>query len=697
MINAFKILIMRKAGLLSVLLLFVFQLNVFGQTDEQKNSIIEQRIEQIAGSLDEGVELDYTTLFEDLLYYYEHPLNLNNANVDELRELYLLDDIQINNLLSHINKFGLLRSVFELQAVEGFDLATIRDLEPFVTVTPNSGMKGISFKTILKEGTSDLFLRYKRNIEKPAGFLPDPITGKPDFAGTPNYMYSRYRFMFRKNISVGFTMENDPGESLKRGPDFVSAHAMFAGNGLVRKAIAGDYQVLFGQGLTYWNGLGFGKSPFVLNVKKNALGLRPYTSVQEGNYLRGGAITLGVKNVELTTFYSQKRVDANIVLQQDTSLVNDDEAIASSISISGLHRTEGEIADKGSLGETVYGGNLRYNTRALAIGFTAVHTQFEQPLQPAISPYEVNRFTGKSNTNIGIDYQAVLGNINFFGETSRSANGGFATLNGMVASLHPALSVSLVQRHFQSEYQALKVNVFGENNTTANNESGIFAGIQANLNNKWTMTGYADLVRYPWLRFRVDAPSNFMDHLIQFNYKPDRKHEFYIRYRNRTNAQNTDYDVIITHPVTYRQQNIRLHGVYQVHPNVQMKTRAEWTTWEKEGNKQKGVLVYQDVIYKKLGSPFTISLRYALFDTEGWNTKLYAYESDVLYAFSIPPYYGKGSRFYAMVKYDITRKIDLWVRYGTWIYTDRKVISSGNSEIVGDQKSDVHIQLRVRF
>ncbi len=698
MINAFKILTIRKAGLLIVLLIFVFQLNVFGQTDEQKNSIIEQRIEQIAGSLDEGVELDYTTLFEDLLYYYEHPLNLNNANVDELRELYLLDDIQINNLLSHINKFGLLRSVFELQAVEGFDLATIRDLEPFVTVTPNSGMKGISFKTILKEGTNDLFLRYKRNIEKAAGFLPDPTTGKPDFAGTPNYMYSRYRFMFRKNISVGFTMENDPGESLKRGPDFVSAHAMFAGDGLVRKAIAGDYQVLFGQGLTYWNGLGFGKSPFVLNVKKNALGLRPYTSVQEGNYLRGGAITLGVKKVELTTFYSQKRIDANVIEQQDTSYLEiDDFAIASSLIISGLHRTEKEIADKGSLGETVFGGNLRYNTRMFAVGFTGVHTKFDQSIFPSISPYEINKFTGKTNTNIGLDYQGVLGNINFFGETSRSANGGFATLNGLVASLHPNLSVSLVQRHFQPEYQALKVNVFGENNITANNESGIFAGIQANLNSKWTMTGYADLVRYPWLRFRVDAPSNFMDHLIQFNYKPDRKHEFYIRYRNRTNAQNTDYDVIITHPVTYRQQNIRLHGVYQVHPNVQMKTRAEWTTWEKEGNKQKGVLVYQDMIYKKLGSPYTISLRYALFDTDSWNTKLYAYESDVLYAFSIPPYYGKGSRFYAMVKYDVTRKIDLWVRYGTWIYTDRKVISSGLSEILGIQKSDVHIQLRVRF
>lgn len=671
--------------------------SLLSQTEEQRNNLIEQRLEQIAGSLDEGVELDYTTLFEDLLYYFEHPLNLNNANVDELRELYLLSDMQINNLQAHIGKYGAMRSIFELQVIPGFDLATIKDIEPFVNVSPNSGLSGISAKTIFKEGTNDLFLRYKRNIERQAGFIADPETGKPAFVGTPNYLYARYRFQFRKNLIAGFTVENDPGESLKNGPDFRSAHIMYASEGFLRKAIAGDFQVLFGQGLTFWNGLGFGKSPFVLNVKKNALGLRPYTSVQEGNYLRGGAITLGVKNLELTSFFSSRKVDANLVFSEDT-LVSDDESFASSISISGLHRTEGEIADKGSLDEMIYGGNLRFNTRAFSLGVTAVQTEFGKALQPNISLYEVNRFTGKSNTNIGLDYQAVIGNANFFGEVSHSANGGWATLNGLVASLSNSLSFSLVQRYFQPEYQALRVNVFGENNTTANNESGIFAGIQATLSSKWTLTAYSDLVRYPWLRFRVDAPSNFMDHLIQFNYKPDRKHEFYFRYRNRTNEQNSaEEDLVIAYPVAFRQQNFRVHGAYQVHPNVQMKTRAEWTTWEKQDLKQKGVLVYQDVIFKKLGSPITFTLRYALFDTDDWNTKLYAYESDVLYAFSIPPYYGKGSRFYAMIKWDVTRKIDLWIRYGTWIYTDRNVISSGNNQIVGYKRSDVHIQMRLRF
>ncbi|MFM9984573.1 MAG: ComEA family DNA-binding protein [Flavobacteriales bacterium] len=667
------------------------------QTEEQKNSIIEQRIEQIAGSLDEGVELDYTTLFEYLMYCFEHPLNINTADVDELRELFMLSDLQINALSTHIKRYGKLKSIYELQAVNGFDLATIRDIEPFVTVIEGSGLSGVSFKTIMKEGTHDMFFRYKRILEDQAGFVKDPETGKAPFLGSPDYLYTRYRFQFRKNLIAGFTMEKDPGETFDNGPDFTSFHVMYAGNGLVRKALAGDYQILFGQGLTFWNGLGFGKSPYILNVKKNALGVRPYTSVQEGNFLRGGAVTLGVKNFELTSFYSFRKVDANLVFAIDT-IATDDDSYATSINISGLHRTESELADKGSMEETIYGGNLRYNTRSFSAGFTAVRTQFGSPLLPSISLYEINRFTGDHNLNMGFDYQAVIRNFNVFGEFSRSENGGMASVNGLVSALHPALSVSLVHRYFQPEYQALRVNVFGENNTTANNEHALFAGAQATLNSRWTLTAYSDLVRYPWLRFRVDAPSDYADHLVQLNYKPDRKHEFYLRYRSRNNVQNSDRDDLdITYPVDMHQQNFRLHGSYQAHPNVVLKTRAEWLIWDKEAVKERGFLVYQDLQFKKLSSPVTFTMRYAIFDSPNWNSRIYAYENDVLYAFSIPAYYGRGSRFYAMIKWDVTRKIDLWVRYGTFIYNDRNVLSSGTSEILGNRKSDVHIQIRLRM
>ena len=193
------------------------------------------------------------------------------------------------------------------------------------------------------------------------------------------------------------------------------------------------------------------------------------------------------------------------------------------------------------------------------------------------------RFSGSQNTTVGADYQAVLGNANFFGEAARSANGGFSMINGLVAALHPSLTFSAVWRYFGKDFQNTKANVFGENSLTAANERGLYTGVQANLSSKITLTAYADLVRYPWLRYRVDGPSVATDYLAQLNYKPDKKNEIYLRYRRRENVLNSSFeDAIITAPAATLQENWRINGSYQVHPNVQLRSRAEWslfTTW----------------------------------------------------------------------------------------------------------------------
>ena len=51
----------------------------------------------------------------------------------------------------------------------------------------------------------------------------------------------------------------------------------------------GDYQIMFGQGLTFWSGRAFGKSADVINIKKNPLGIKAYTSVDENLFMRGAA------------------------------------------------------------------------------------------------------------------------------------------------------------------------------------------------------------------------------------------------------------------------------------------------------------------------------------------------------------------------------------------------------------------------
>ncbi len=675
-----------------------FPISGYAQADEQKNLLIEQLIEDIASSLDEGQELDYTNLFEDLAYYYEHPINVNSARPEELRELFILTDIQIANLQRHIDRYGSLRSIYELQAVDDFDLPTIRKLAWFVTAQPVLRLENFQLSDFFKNASHDLFLRYKRNLQLQDGFIPDPATGVPDYAGSPDYLYTRYRLNYKKSFRAGFTLEKDAGETMQKGPDFYSAHAMYSGQTWLKQFVVGDYQALFGQGLTCWNGLAFGKSPFISNVKRNGIGLRPYSSVQETNFFRGAAATIGKKNIELTAFLSDKRIDGNASTASEDSLLTDDEFIVSSLPVGGLHRTDSEIANKNLVREQSFGGHARYSHRMFSFGATALHTRTNALLLPNTDLYAISRFSGSENSVIGADYQAVLGNANFFGEAARSANGGVSMLHGFVAALHPSLTLSAVWRFFGNEFQNNKANVFGENSLTASNERALYTGIQANLSNKFTLTAYADLIRYPWLRYRVDAPSVATDYLAQLNYKPDKKNEIYLRYRRRTNVLNTsNTEVIITYPSDVVQENWRINGSYQVHPNVQLRSRAEWSLYTKEGEQSRGFVIYQDLNYKRLGSRATFTLRYALMDCPDWNARIYAYENDVLYAFSILPYTGRGSRMYGMIKWDVARGVDLWVRYGAFLYNQTRVITEETASPNELIKSDIHLQLRLQF
>ena len=89
---------------LKVLFGFIFFMSVFingfTQQDRRKDAIdlIEKRIEFLLQSL-ESTELDLTSMFDDLYYLYENPLNLNEATRTDLEELMLLNDYQINQIL----------------------------------------------------------------------------------------------------------------------------------------------------------------------------------------------------------------------------------------------------------------------------------------------------------------------------------------------------------------------------------------------------------------------------------------------------------------------------------------------------------------------------------------------------------------------------------------------------------------------
>jgi hypothetical protein len=93
----------------------------------------------------------------------------------------------------------------------------------------------------------------------------------------------------------------------------------------------------------------------------------------------------------------------------------------------------------------------------------------------------------------------------------------------------------------------------------------------------------------------------------------------------------------------------------------------------------------------------SLNARFALFDTDSYNSKIYSYENDVLYYYRIPAYYNRGSRTYITARYKIKKGIDCWIRWSIWKYTNVDEISSGLNQINGNGKSEIRAQLRFQF
>ena len=690
----------------TTLLLSFFSLaNVsFSQVNPRNDNFLEKKIETLAENTSEDV--DYTNIFENLAFLQEHPLDLNSATSEQLEQLMMLTDFQIANLIRHRERFGKLLSVFELQAVEGYDLSLIYQMLPYIKVDRELNRLNISLKDMMRYATQEIFFRVSQNIEQQKGFSsisPEALESNPNarYLGSQQRLFTRYRYKYGNYFSAGFTAEKDAGEeffkgSQKQGFDFMTGHLAIQNIGKLKSLNIGDYQAQFGQGLTFWSGFAFGKTADAMNVKRSAQGLKPYTSVNENLFLRGIASTWRFGKMEATVFGSNKKINTNAATIDS---VSQDLQAFSNFNLSGFHRTPAELLDRGNIRESIAGTHLAYKKRSFQIGFTGVHYQYSAPLSRSDAPYNAFEFKGRQATNLGVDYNWIYRNFNFFGEFARSANGGLASTNGVIASLDPRLSFTFLYRNFARNYQTIYGATISEGARNIN-EKGAYIGIVAKPMKYVTVSAYFDRWQFPWLKYLVDAPAGGYDGLIQVNYTPSKTVDMYFRYRDRIRSRNIsgDDDLDIDYPIGQHQQNYRFDVSYKISPSFKLRNRVEFVSFNQPNHAtENGYVILQDIVYKPLSKPVTFSFRYALFDTDGYNSRVYAYESDVLYSFSIPAYYFKGTRTYLTVQYDLTRKIDIWFRYAQFYYTNRDSTGSGLTEVQGHRRSDFRVQMRLKF
>ncbi len=648
--------------------------------------------------------IDYTDLQEQLEYYYNNKLDLNKCSQKELMSLVFLSPRQADAIIKHRIKFGDFISVFELQVIPEMDEQSLYYLKCFVAVSIDWLQDQTPFMQMLRKGRNELILLHENDFQKKEGYHTEALkaANKQYYLGSPYRYVSRYRFNYGNRLSMGYTGEKDMGERFLQGAqaygfDFNSFHFVLKNTGKIKALALGDYQVNFGQGLTFGSGLAARKSAYVMNLRRYYESIRPYRSLNENEFMRGAALSYQInKKLLITGFVSHKYINTSYRNADSNQVSNGDDF--SSIVLTGYHRTTNEIQNKQNATQTIVGANVQLALEKFQLGFTAVNTNYDKAFTPGAAPYQKYYFSGTELSNVGLDYSIQLGSVNLFGESSISSNGGWATTNTAQLPLDAKLDFCMMYRNFSKDYQTTFNNPFAEFNN-GSNEEAIYTAMIYRHSKSIQLSAYLDVYRSPWLRYLVDAPSKGIDFLTELQYNPNKVFQSYIRYKHEEKEKNqsgnvSKLDVIV--PQT--RDLLRLHLQYKVGTHFSFKSRLEHCLFNEEGMGQKsGTLIYQDFQYKPVFNPLDVSCRLAMFDIDDFNARVFAVESDVLYQYSVPLYQNAGVRYYILLHYNVSKHFDLWLRYAKTTYRNVNSIGTGLEQIQGNESSDMKVQVRWCF
>lgn len=620
-------------------------------------------VEQTEDRLSEAFELDegeeaYEALIEDFLYYLENPVNINSSEAIHLEEIGLLSAFQLEALQNYRRSFGDLMIRDELLLLDGFDEATVAVIAPLVYFGKSERTEEkeqITIGKLLTRGKHQLTINYAEKFGS---------VSNEEFLGSPRKIQFKYTYHYKQKIRFGVVTEKDVGEPLLF--DFIGAHCFASDlkitDALSVKSVAlGDFQLGFGQGLTLWSGMGFGKVSGESSPMRRAAGIKPKASSSEGKFFRGAATTLRYRDFYATLFYSNRRIDAT-VSQADTL---DEPELVSALQESGYHRTPNEMAKRNAIRQQVYGGHLRYAGPNLEVGYTLYHLSLNAPLELKPSKYNQYYFQGDRLTDMSLDFRWMIDNMVFFGELARSDNGALAGLIGMTAKPKGYVDFSVLYRNYDKRYQSLFSSAFSES-SRGQGEEGLYLGLHCTPVARWDLLAYCDFFRLKWLSSQAYNPSWGQEYSLKISHQINKTATVQLRFKSKTKMKNSiDDHTFSYYPIFYTKNSLNCQISYGITKSLMFSDKMAYSHYfNDDAIDSRGVMLCHDIAYKPPGKPYGLTFRYALFNCDDYNSRVSVYENDVLGAFSIPNLYGRGSRIYLLGKATFFKFINVYSRIG---------------------------------
>lgn len=467
----------------------------------------------------------------------------------------------------------------------------------------------------------------------------------------PMYVQGRYRFDYQRRVLLGVQLRRPAGgyaNDLQYG-----GYIQLRDIGCLHTLVAGHFQASFGQGLVMAPVFRSGKSAYVSNVGMNTEGLRDYSSA-DGEGLQGAGATLRWQwgkqtRLDVSALYSLKRA-------------ND----------STLHH--------------LVGANLTLRHKRLQVELTAIENIYSDSIRPyRDAAYNAHYFRGRNQAVVGASARYNYGWFDVFGEVATAQNRekwGVGTIVGSRFYPTDGVSLLLLYRYYSPWFDNALGYAFSETSRIGD-ENGLYVGFDLTRWKGWRVSGYADLFRFSGVKYGIPyAPSLGYDAMAETQYHA-RLWYMALRLRAREKGGRATYSA--------RYQFDWASGGWSLRSTAEanlVRESASPLTY--------GVTLYQDAGYAFSRVPLALRVRVQYFDAREWNNRIYGYEHDVLYAFSIPAVYGIGGRAYVCLRWQIVEQLALYLRISETVYGSRWYAAhhpEWNRQGV-PTRTDVHLLLR---
>lgn len=636
-------------------------------------SVWEQREEHLEELLENAPE-EYEEALAELQRYADRPINLNTACAEDLQRLGILDAWQIKALLHYRDSYGKIVRLEELtENVKGFDARTLRTLAPFVCLDGAESQALPPLGKIISKGKHQFMARYGRSLKSPKAF------DEHKYAGTPDQAYLRYQFDFKNRIQVGFAAKQGAGEAFThQGFDFYSGYLSLKSFGALKNLTIGNYKADFGFGLNVHSPSGiFGGSQTGV-LSGCGQGIRPYASGAEYGFLQGVALQCQLPSSwQASLFYSFDRHDAG--LRQDSLVeATDFWDCIQSFPETGYHRTPNEIKGKDAVSRQVFGLAVEKDLASARVGFLAsgyqlggVYTpehRMENGLYSQVKPARGGNFS--------VYYQWLFRHFHLYGEAALSHTAQVAVRQGLQYKPAETFAFDIRYTWQSAGYHAAYAAVGNKRPPRP-----AFSGTEKH---EFAWQGKVLLPADFRLEFsgkesieKKDAGMPVHSEVFtgSLYYEP-RRFTAYLRFRfDRTKTRNG--------------HSLRLNTLYQAPNGFFTESRLELRDFSK------GILLLQDAGYSAPQGGFRIRLRLALFHTESYDSRIYAYEHDLRYAASSPALYGKGMRFYILISKSFGR-FTAEIKYAHTLMDGVQSIGSGDNTVKGFLKPEIKVQLHLK-